>query len=51
MPQQQLPMFPAGVTEITPQLAFKKEDGRIAYFNGHMPVAIHGETDMPAFRM
>jgi len=44
-------MFPAGVTEITPQLAFKKEDGRIVYFNGHMPVAIHDEKDLPAFRM
>jgi transposase-like protein len=44
-------MFPTGVTEITPQLAFKKEDGRIVYFNGHMPVAIHDEKDLPSFRM
>lgn len=44
-------MFPAGVTEITPQLAFKKEDGRVVYFNGHMPVAIHDEKDLPSFRM
>jgi hypothetical protein len=51
MPQLQLPMFPAGVTEITPHLAFKKEDGRIVYFNGHMPVAIHDEKDLPSFRM
>lgn len=51
MPQLQLPMFPAGVTEITPQLAFKKEDGRVVYFNGHMPVAIHDEKDLPSFRM
>ena len=51
MPQLQLPMFPAGVTEITPQLAFKKEDGRVVYFNGHMPIAIHDEKDLPSFRM
>jgi transposase-like protein len=51
MPQLQLPMFPAGVTEITPQLAFKKEDGQVVYFNGHMPVAMHDEKDLPTFRM
>jgi predicted transcriptional regulator len=44
-------MFPTGVTEITPQLAFKKEDGRVVYFNGHMPVAAHDENDLPTFRM
>ena len=51
MPQLQLPMFPAGVTEITPQLAFKKEDGPVVYFNGHMPVAMHDEKDLHTFRM
>jgi hypothetical protein len=51
MPQLQLPMFPAGVTEITPQLAFKKEDGQVVYFNGHMPVAMHDEKDLHTFRM
>jgi transposase-like protein len=51
MPQLQLPMFPVGVTEITPHLAFKKEDGQIVYFNGHMPVAMHDEKDQRTFRM
>jgi transposase-like protein len=51
MPQLQLPMFPAGVTEITPQLAFKKEDGQVVYFTGHMPVAMHDEKDLHTFRM
>jgi hypothetical protein len=51
MPQLQLPMFPVGVTEITPHLAFKKEDGQIVYFNGHMPIAMHDEKDQRTFRM
>ncbi len=32
MPQMQLPMFPAGVTHITPELAFSKEEGRVSSF-------------------
>jgi hypothetical protein len=36
---------------LKPHLAFKKEDGRVVYFNGHMPVGIHDEKDLPAFRM
>jgi transposase-like protein len=51
MPQLQLPMFPVGVTEITPHLAFKKEGGQIVYFNGHMPIAMHDEKDQRTFRM
>ena len=51
MPQPHLPMFPAGVTHITDELAFERRDGRIAYFNGHMPVFVHAEDDMATFRM
>ena len=51
MPQPHLPMFPAGVTHITNELAFERRDGRIAYFNGHMPVFVHAEDDMATFRM
>jgi transposase-like protein len=51
MPQLQLPMFPAGVTHITSELAFAKKDGQITYFNGHMPVFTHGEKDIATFRM
>lgn len=51
MPQRQLPLFPQGVTHITPELAFMKEDGRVTYFNGHMPVFIHAEDDRRTFRM
>lgn len=51
MPQMQLPIFPNGVTHITPELAVKKKDGRVTYFNGQMPVFIHDETDIKSFRM
>jgi len=51
MPQMQLPFFPEGVTHITPLLAFRKEDGRVVYFNGSMPVFVHDETDRASFRM
>ncbi len=51
MPQLQLPFFPEGVTHITPLLAFRKEDGRVVYFNGSMPVFVHDESDLASFRM
>lgn len=51
MPQIQLPIFPEGVTYITNELAFKKKDGQIIYFNGTMPVFIHEEEDLKTFRM
>lgn len=51
MPQGQLPLFPPGFTEITPVLAFKREDGKVTYFNGLMPVFVHETDDEPSFRM
>src|SRR5215468_1984610 len=51
MPQMQLPVFPEGVTYITDQLAFMKNDGEVTYFNGHMPVFSHAENDIATFRM
>jgi hypothetical protein len=44
-------MFPNGVTHITSELAFEKKDGVITYFNGHMPVFTHAESDIATFRM
>ena len=44
-------MFPAGVTHITNELAFERREGKIAYFNGHMPVFVHAEDDVATFRM
>ncbi len=51
MPQMQLPIFPEGVSHITPELAFKKEGGRVMYFVGSMPVFAHDEKDTRTFRM
>ena len=51
MSQLHLPMFPNGVTQITDELAFWKKDGDVTYFNGHLPVFTHAETDIATFRM
>ncbi|MGC1951684.1 MAG: hypothetical protein WA970_03740 [Gammaproteobacteria bacterium] len=51
MPQMHLPFFPDGVEHITSELAFERKDGQVIYFNGHMPVFIHSEEDIPTFRM
>ena len=51
MPQLHLPMFPAGVTHITDDLAFRKQDGKIFYFNAYMAVFNHDEKDLATFRM
>jgi len=51
MPQLQIPMFPVGVTHITPSLAFQNEAGNITYFNGCLPVFSHREDDRQSFKM
>ncbi len=51
MSQIQLPIFHEGVTLITPVLAFSKQDGRVTYFNGSMPVFVHDADDIASFRM
>ena len=51
MPQIMFPFFPAGVTHITPELAFKKEDGRVTYYNAYMNIFEHSENDLQSFKM
>jgi transposase len=51
MPQVQLPIFPQGVTHITPEIAFQCQEGKVCYFNGHLPVFVHEEKDLATFRM
>lgn len=51
MPQRQLPIFPAGVTEVNPRIAVQKEAGRVCYIHGHLPVFQHEEQDVRSFRM
>ena len=51
MPQRQLPIFPAGVTEINSRIAVQKEASTIWYIHGHLPVFQHAEGDVQSFRM
>jgi hypothetical protein len=51
MPQMQLPIFPAGVTEINSRVAVEARDGQVCYVYGHLPVFQHEETDVRSFRM
>jgi transposase len=51
MPQLQLPIFPAGSTHITQNLAFECRDGRVTYFHGQLPVFVHAQDDARTFRM
>ncbi len=51
MPQMQLPIFPAGVTEINNEIAVQKRDGTVWYFHGHLPLFHHAEDDVQSFRM
>ena len=51
MPQMLLPFFPAGVTNITPDLAFRNDDGMVTYFNAHMPVFRHSQEDIQSFKL
>ncbi len=51
MPQLQLPIFGEGLIPINEDLAFQREDGRVVYFHGLMPVFQHDEADLKSFRM
>src|ERR1700740_1959496 len=51
MSQLQLPIFPAGVTEINSRIAVQKEAGRGFYLHGHLSVFQHEEQDLRSFRM
>lgn len=51
MPQVQLPLFPAGTTQLNESLAVASRDGQVTYFNGHLPVFTHAAADLAAFRL
>jgi hypothetical protein len=51
MPQLQLPIYPAGVTEINSRIAVQKDSGTVYYIHGHLPVFQHREEDVRSFRM
>ena len=51
MPQLQLPIFPDGLSSLTEDLAFQREEGKVVYFHGLLPIFQHGEKDLKSFRM
>ena len=51
MPQMQLPIFPAGFTEINSQVGVETKDGQVCYVYGHLPVFQHDDSDVRSFRM
>ena len=51
MQQLQLPVFPAGVTEINSSVAVQQQAGVVWYIHGHLPVFQHAEQDVRSFRM
>ena len=51
MAQMVLPVFPDGMTMITPALGIEKRDGQVYYFHGGIPVFSHPEDDVKSFRM
>jgi hypothetical protein len=48
--QMLLPLFPAESTLINSRLAVQKHEGTVYYFNGSMPIFLHGENDIDSFR-
>ena len=51
MPQMQLPIFPAGFTEINSRVGVETKDGQVCYVYGHLPVFQHEDSDVRSFRM
>ena len=51
MPQCQLPIFAEGVTNIPPEIGYQLKDGKVFYFNGHLPVFSHEQADLQTFRL
>jgi len=51
MPQMMLPIFPDDVVYLNANLAVRKDNGRVTYFNGMMPVFTHDESDIQSFQM
>ena len=45
------PIFPAGVTYINSEVAFQERDGKVYYFNGHLPVFVHETNALATFRL
>jgi hypothetical protein len=46
MAQLQLPVFPEGVTQLSPDLGVCCREGRVSYFYGTLPVFNHDAKDV-----
>lgn len=51
MTQLQLPIFLEGVTPITPELGYCRQDGQVVYLHGMLPVFTHAVSDLASFKM
>jgi transposase len=51
MAQLLLPLFHKGSIEIGNNMYYKKENGRVTYFQGIMPFFHHAEEDLQSFRL
>ena len=51
MPQLLLPIFSVGVNLITPELGYCREDHKIVYLHGMLPVFSHDVDDTASFKM
>jgi hypothetical protein len=49
--QMQLPLFPAGLTEIDNRIGVSRAAGTVCYIHGHLPVFQHAEQDVRGFHM
>ena len=50
MPQMVLPLFSAGVKEITSMVGYENREGQIRYYLGQLPLYIHEADDVASFR-
>jgi hypothetical protein len=50
MPAATLPLFTDDMTAINPNVAFRKKDGMVYYFNGFLPFYQHREGDRSGFK-
>jgi transposase len=44
-------MFPVGSQQINADLGFERRGDQITYFNGHLPVFTHEDSDLQSFRL
>lgn len=51
MPQLQLPIFPAGCVHLSPEVAVIREQDKVIYVQGSLPVFQHRVDDVKSFRL